>query len=122
MGVVLIVEDNVANLKLASFLVEKAGHTVLSAADAEAGLLLARERRPDLILMDVQLPGMDGMEAVRILKSDLSTRAIPVIAVTALAMKGDEERIREVGCDGYIAKPIRYQELLAAIGERLGPA
>ena len=103
MGVVLIVEDNVANLKLASFLVEKAGHTVLSAADAEAGLLLARERRPDLILMDVQLPGMDGMEAVRILKSDLSTRAIPVIAVTALAMKGDEERIREVGCDGYIA-------------------
>jgi two-component system cell cycle response regulator DivK len=119
MGVVLIVEDNAANMKLATFLVERAGHTVLSAADAEAGMLLARERRPDLILMDIQLPGMDGMEAVRALKADDATRSIPVIALTALAMKGDEERIREAGCDGYIAKPIRYQEFLTAIAERL---
>ncbi|MDB5218989.1 MAG: response regulator receiver, partial [Myxococcaceae bacterium] len=85
MGVVLIVEDNAANMKLASFLVEKAGHTVLTAVDAEAGLLLARERHPDLILMDIQLPGMDGMEAIRILKADDATRSIPVIALTALA-------------------------------------
>jgi two-component system cell cycle response regulator DivK len=119
MGVVLIVEDNAANMKLASFLVEKAGHTVLTAVDAEAGLLLARERHPDLILMDIQLPGMDGMEAIRVLKADDATRSIPVVALTALAMKGDEERIRAAGCDGYIAKPIRYQEFLTAIGERL---
>ncbi|MDB5220148.1 MAG: response regulator receiver, partial [Myxococcaceae bacterium] len=76
-------------------------------------------RHPDLILMDIQLPGMDGMEAIRILKADDATRSIPVIALTALAMKGDEERIRDAGCDGYIAKPIRYQEFLSAIGERL---
>jgi two-component system cell cycle response regulator DivK len=119
MGVVLIVEDNAANMKLASFLVEKAGHTVLTAVDAEAGLLLAREQHPDLILMDIQLPGMDGMEAIRVLKADDATRSIPVVALTALAMKGDEERIRAAGCDGYIAKPIRYQEFLTAIGERL---
>jgi two-component system cell cycle response regulator DivK len=120
MGKVLIVEDNAANMKLASFLVERAGHTVLPAADAETGLTLARERHPDLILMDIQLPGMDGLEAIRLLKADGETRSIPVIALTALAMKGDEERIRAAGCDGYIAKPIRYQELLEAIGERLG--
>jgi two-component system cell cycle response regulator DivK len=119
MGVVLIVEDNAANLKLASFLVDKAGHTVLAAADAEAGLLLARERHPDLIVMDIQLPGMDGMDAIRILKADPTTRSIPVIALTALAMKGDEERIRDAGCEGYLAKPIRYQEFLTAIGQRL---
>ena len=119
MGVVLIVEDNAANMKLASFLVMQAGHTVLGAADAEAGLMLARDRSPDLILMDIQLPGMDGMEAIRLLKADVATRAIPVIALTALAMKGDEERIREAGCDGYIAKPIRYQEFLKAVAERL---
>ncbi len=119
MRLVLIVEDNAANLKLASFLVERAGHTVIAAPDAEAGLLLARERQPDLILMDIQLPGMDGMDAIRILKADDTTRSIPVIALTALAMKGDEERIRGAGFDGYIAKPIRYQEFLTAIRERL---
>jgi two-component system cell cycle response regulator DivK len=120
MGVVLIVEDNAANMKLASFLLEKAGHEVLAAADAESGLMLARERHPDLILMDIHLPGMDGIEAIRLLKADAATRAIPVIALTALAMKGDEERIRDAGFDGYVAKPIRYQEFLVTIGERLG--
>jgi len=118
MAKVLIVEDNAANMKLAIFLIESAGHSVLSATDAEAGLTLARGERPDLILMDIQLPGMDGLEAIRLLKQDDSTRAIPVIALTALAMKGDEARIRAAGCDGYIAKPINYQEFLAAIASR----
>jgi len=118
MAKILIVEDNAANMKLAIFLIESAGHSVLSATDAEAGLTLAREERPDLILMDIQLPGMDGLEATRLLKEDESTHAIPVIALTALAMKGDEERIRAAGCDGYIAKPIKYQEFLATIASR----
>ena len=118
MAKILIVEDNAANMKLAIFLIESAGHSVLSATDAEAGLTLARGERPDLILMDIQLPGMDGLEATRLLKEDASTHAIPVIALTALAMKGDEERIRAAGCDGYIAKPIKYQEFLATIASR----
>lgn len=116
---VLIVEDNPTNMTLVVFLLQSAGYTVLSAADAEAGLTLAREERPDLILMDIQLPGMDGLEATALLKGDDATRAIPVIALTALAMRGDEERIRAAGCDGYIAKPMQYQELLAAIAAQL---
>jgi len=119
MAKVLIVEDNAANMRLAVFLLESNGHVVLSAANAEAGLTLARGEHPDLILMDIQLPGMDGLAAISELKRDTSTRAIPVIALTALAMKGDEERIRAVGCDGYIAKPIRYQEFLATIAAHL---
>jgi two-component system cell cycle response regulator DivK len=119
MATVLIVEDNPANMTLAVFLLQSVGHTVVSATDAEAGLTAARARQPDLILMDIQLPGMDGLEATALLKHDEATRAIPVIALTALAMKGDEERIRAAGCDGYIAKPIRYQEFLATIAAQL---
>lgn len=119
MTTVLIIEDNRANMTLATFLLESAGHKVLSATDAEAGLALARAQLPDLILMDIQLPGMDGLEATTLLKQDAATRAIPVIALTALAMKGDEERILAAGCDGYIAKPIRYQEFLAAVSGQL---
>src|SRR5688572_6028075 len=119
MATVLIVEDNPANMTLAIFLLESAGHTVLSATDAEAGLTLANSAQPNLILMDIQLPGMDGLEAAALLKRDKTTRAIPVIALTALAMKGDEERIRAAGCDGYIAKPIAYKEFLATIADRL---
>jgi len=102
-------------MTLAVFLLQSVGHTVLSATDAEAGLTLARTEQPDLILMDIQLPGMDGLEAAVLLKRDDATRAIPLIAPTALAMKGDEERIRAAGCDGYIVKPMRYKECLAAI-------
>ena len=116
---VLVVEDNPTNLTLAVFLLQSVGHTVLSATDAEAGLTLARDEQPNLILMDIQLPGMDGLEATAQLKRDESTRAIPVIALTALAMKGDEERIRAAGCDGYIAKPMRYQEFLATVAAQL---
>ena len=120
MARVLVVEDNPTNLTLATFLLESAGHVVLVATDAEAGLAIARSECPDLVLMDIQLPGMDGLEAIGILKSDETTRRIPVIALTALAMKGDEERIRAAGCDGYIAKPMRYQSFLATVAERLG--
>ncbi|MEA2624827.1 MAG: two-component system, cell cycle response regulator DivK [Candidatus Binatota bacterium] len=122
MAKVLIVEDNVANMKLAVFLLQSAGHDVLSTTSAEAGLTLARDEQPSLILMDIQLPGMDGLEATALLKQDAATRAIPVIALTALAMKGDEERIRAAGCDGYIAKPMRYQEFLAVVAATLAAA
>jgi two-component system cell cycle response regulator DivK len=119
MSRVLIVEDNTANMRLALFLLESAGHSVLTATNAEAGLTIAREEQPDLILMDIQLPGMDGLEATMLLKEDEATRAIPVIALTALAMVGDEARIRAAGCDGYIGKPMRYKEFLAAINTYL---
>jgi two-component system, cell cycle response regulator DivK len=119
MAKVLIVEDNPANMTLAVFLLQSAGHTVLSARDAEAGLTLARAEQPNLILMDIQLPGIDGLAATMLLKSDDLTRRIPVIALTALAMKGDEERIRAAGCDGYIAKPLSYKDFLAVISAQL---
>jgi len=120
MAKVLIVEDNPANMTLAIFLLESAGHVVINATDAEAGLTLARDEQPQLILMDIQLPGMDGLEATRLRKQDDATRGIPVIALTALAMKGDEERIRAAGCDGYIAKPLAYKDFLAIVSARLG--
>ena len=122
MATILLVEDNAANMKLAVFLLEHAGHAVITAPDAEAGLTIAREQRPDLILMDIQLPGMDGLAATELLKRDEATRAIPVIALTALAMKGDEARIRDAGCDAYIAKPMRYQEVLATVAAQLSRA
>ncbi len=119
MAKVLVVEDNAANLTLATFLLKSVGHEIISATDAETGVALARSEHPDLILMDIQLPGMDGLEATGLLKSDEATRAIPVIALTALAMKGDEARIRAAGCDGYIAKPLAYKEFLNAIAAQL---
>jgi two-component system cell cycle response regulator DivK len=122
MARILIVEDNAANMKLATFILESANHTVIAATDAEAGLTLARDQCPDLILMDIQLPGMDGLEATALLKQEPITRAIPVIALTALAMKGDEERIRAAGCDGYIAKPLDYKAFLATVKTHLEQA
>src|SRR5258706_3112048 len=115
MARVLIIEDNPANMKLASLLLLSAGHAVLRAVDAEAGLTLASAEPADVILMDVQLPGIDGLGATALLKKDPATAAIPVIALTAMAMKEDREKSRVAGCDAYIAKPLRYQELYAAI-------
>ena len=115
MARVLIVEDNPANLKLSSLLIRNAGHTVQCAVDAETGVAMARRDQPDLILMDVQLPGMDGLAATALLKNDPTTSWIPVIALTALAMKADHEKSQTAGCDAYIVKPVRYQELYAAI-------
>jgi len=119
MAKVLLIEDNATNMELAMFLLQSAGHTVLSATDAEVGLMLARDEQPELILMDIHLPGMDGLEATALLKRDQATHDIPVIALTALAMKGDEERIRAAGCDGYIAKPMRYRDFLATVAGQL---
>jgi two-component system, cell cycle response regulator DivK len=119
MSTILVVEDNAANMRLSTFLLESAGHTVVAAANAEIGLTLALDCRPDLILMDIQLPGMDGLQATGLLKKNEATRGIPVIALTALAMKGDEERIRAAGCDGYIAKPLAYKDFLGVIREHL---
>ena len=115
MPTVLVVEDNPTNMQLSTFLLESAEYHVVAATNAETGLTLARECHPDLILMDIQLPGMDGLQATALLKADASTRNIPVIALTALAMKGDEERIRAAGCDGYIAKPLDYKDFLTVI-------
>jgi two-component system cell cycle response regulator DivK len=112
---ILIVEDNPANMKLTTLLVRNAGHTALCAVDAETCLTLARAEQPQLILMDIQLPGMDGLAATRLLKKDPETAAIPIIALTAMAMKDDQEKTKLAGCDAYIAKPLRYQELYAAI-------
>ena len=115
MAKVLVVEDNPANMKLTSLLLKGAGHHVLPAVDAETGLRLALAEQPDLILMDIQLPGMDGLAATAILKQDPATASIPVIALSALAMKADKERSQTAGCDAYIVKPLRYKELYAVM-------
>jgi two-component system cell cycle response regulator DivK len=122
MARILVVEDNPANMKLATLLLRNAGHVALCAVDAETGLTLARAEQPDLILMDIQLPGMDGLAATALLKKDPATAAIPIIALTAMAMKEDREKTRAAGCDAYIAKPLRYQELYSAIDRLLAGA
>jgi len=109
-------------MKLTTLLVRNAGHTALCAVDAETGLALARAEQPQLILLDIQLPGMDGLAATRLLKKDSATAAIPIIALTAMAMKDDQEKTKAAGCDAYIAKPLRYQELYAAIDTLLARA
>jgi len=122
MARVLVVEDNPANLKLIALLLTNADHTVLSAVDAETAITVAYTQHPDLILMDIQLPGMDGLAATALLKNDPKTATIPVIALTALAMKEDQARSENAGCDGYIAKPLRYQELYETIDTLLAAA
>lgn len=119
MRTLLVVEDNPANMKLISLLLNKAGYFVLQADNASDGLMLAREHHPDLILMDIQLPSMDGLTATRLLKADPETEDIPVVALTAFAMRGDEEKIRAAGCDGYIAKPIQYRSFLTDLQQML---
>ena len=119
MPTILVIEDNATNMKLSTFLLESAGYTVVAATSAETGLTLAHEGHPDLILMDIQLPGMDGLQATALLKADEETKDIPVIALTALAMKGDEERILAAGCDGYIAKPLAYKDFLKVVAASL---
>jgi two-component system cell cycle response regulator DivK len=117
---ILIVEDNAKNLKLLRDVLQFKGYRVLAAETGEAGVTLACEQLPGLILMDVQLPGMSGDAAVRVLKADVRTRHIPVIALTAFAMKGDRERLLAAGFDGYIAKPIDIKELPKMVAEYLG--
>ncbi len=112
---ILIIEDNPQNMKLFRGILEKSGYTVLQAVEAKSGLDLAGQEKPDLILMDIQLPGMDGLTATGKLRADPETAAIPVIALTAFAMKGDREKMLAAGCDDYVSKPIRYKEFLATV-------
>lgn len=122
MARILIVEDNAANLKLAALLLAGEGYEVLQAENAEAGLRLAREAVPDLILMDVHLPGMDGLAAARLLKGDPLTKTIRIVALTAQAMSGDREKTEAAGCDDYISKPFHHQEFLRVVGHWLSPS
>lgn len=119
MAKILVVEDNAVNMKLACILLKKAGHIALCATDAETGLTLARTDQPNLILMDIQLPGMDGLAATALLKQDPATRSIPVIALTAMAMKADQEKSKLAGCDAHIAKPLSYRQLFSVIDQLL---
>ena len=108
---ILVVEDNERNLKLVRDVLQFAGYEVISACSGEQGVRLAHERRPDLVLMDLQLPAMDGTEALRVLREDPGARRIPVVAVTAFAMKDDRERALLAGFDGYLEKPINVRAL-----------
>ena len=108
---ILIVDDNPANLKLARVVLSGEGYLVRTAGDATEALAALQSFHPRLILMDLQMPGMDGFELTRRLKADPATRGMVIVALTAYAMKGDEERAREAGCDGYIAKPIDTRSL-----------
>ncbi len=114
-GRVLVVDDNPTNLKLAADVLAADGFDVERAVDADEALLAIRRRRPDLILMDVALPGMDGLTLTRKLKAEEETRGIRIVALTAFAMKGDEQKARDAGCDGYIAKPIDTRLLAAMV-------
>ena len=116
---ILIVDDNPVNLKLVRILLVGEGYDVRTAADAEEALQVLKESTPRLILMDVQLPGIDGLELTRRLKTDPATRDIKILGLTAYAMKGDEEKILAAGCDGYIAKPIDTRALPKVIGHYL---
>ncbi len=112
---ILIVEDNELNMKLFHDLLEAHGYATLQTRNGKDALQIAREHRPDLILMDIQLPEVSGLEVTRWLKADAELRSIPVIAVTAFAMKGDEEKIRQGGCEDYIAKPISVSKFIEAV-------
>jgi two-component system cell cycle response regulator DivK len=112
---VLIVEDNELNMKLFHDLLEAHGYDTLQTRDGVEALKIAREHKPDLILMDIQLPEVSGLEVAKWIKEDDSLRSIPIVAVTAFAMKGDEEKIRQGGCEAYIAKPISVAKFLETV-------
>jgi len=116
---VLIVEDNELNMKLFHDLLDAHGYKTVQTRNGMEALELARKHRPDLILMDIQLPEVSGLEVTKWLKEDEELRSIPVVAVTAFAMKGDEERIRAGGCEAYISKPISVSEFLATVKQFL---
>ena len=118
---VLVVDDNPVNMELATAVLTQGGHVVLQAGNAAAGIRIALESLPDLIFMDIQLPGMDGLEATRQIKANPITQHIPIYALTAFAMKGDEDRFRQAGCDGYLAKPLKYKDLLTVAQTVVNP-
>ena len=116
---VLIVEDNELNMKLFHDLLEAHGYATLQTKDGMKALSLAREHKPDLILMDIQLPEVSGLEVTKWIKEDENLKSIPVVAVTAFAMKGDEEKIREGGCEAYVAKPISVENFIKTVSDFL---
>jgi len=115
MSLILIVEDNEKNLKLVRDVLQVKGFSTIEAGSAEDGIKLAAERKPDLILMDIQLPGMNGIDALKALRADKATDMIPIVAVTASVMQQDRTLIMEAGFDGYIGKPINIKEFLDAV-------
>jgi len=115
MSLVLIVEDNEKNLKLVRDVLQVKGYETVDAGSAEDGLVLAREKRPDLVLMDIQLPGMNGIEALKALRADPATAAIPVVAITASVMQQDRQQIVGAGFDGFIEKPVNLKNLLDTV-------
>jgi CheY-like chemotaxis protein len=117
--VILIVEDDPKNLKLIRDLLQIRGYTTLEATDGKQGVDMAREKMPDLILMDIQMPVMDGFEAISILKADPVTKSIPIIALTAFAMQGDREKCMEAGCNDYITKPLDTRAFVTKVKEYL---
>ncbi len=121
MAHILIIEDNENNLYLSTFLLEKGGHRVTPARSGDEGIRLAEELRPDLVLLDIQLPGMDGYAVADHLRAQSSTADIPIVAVTSYAMAGDRERILSAGCQGYIEKPINPETFLDQILAHLTP-
>ena len=119
MKLILIVEDNDKNLKLVRDILQVKGYATIEAGNAEDGIVLARERKPDLVLMDIQLPGMSGIDAIGVLRADAATAAIPVVAVTASVMPQDRNKIMEAGFDAYIGKPINLKEFLDTVRNML---
>jgi two-component system, cell cycle response regulator DivK len=117
---VLVVEDNELNMKLFHDLLQASGYNILQTRNGLEAIDIAREHRPDLILMDIQLPEVSGLEVTKWIKEDDDLRSIPVIAVTAFAMKGDEERIRQGGCEAYLSKPISVATFLSTVKSYLG--
>ena len=118
---ILVIEDNPLNLELVRTLLEIHGYEVIDSGSAEEGIERARTEQPQLIFIDLSLPGTDGLTATQLLKADASTRHIPVVALTAHAMKGDDERARQAGCDGYMTKPIDTRSFPAAVARFLEP-
>jgi two-component system cell cycle response regulator DivK len=117
---ILVVEDNELSMKLVNDLLEFHDYEIFKATRGADAVRITREARPDLILLNLQLPDMSGLEVAHTLKADETTRAIPIVAVTAFAMRGDEERARAAGCDGYVPKPIRIQEFIQTVATFLG--
>ena len=112
---ILVIEDNQMNMMLVRDLLQLEGYNVIEAEDAETGIQMARENSPDLILMDIQLPGMDGLQATRIMGKETELKEIPIVALTSFAMKGDESMAKEAGCVGYITKPINIRSFVEMV-------
>ncbi len=115
--VILIVDDEPTNVKLLHVVLQKNGYTTLEAIDGKQGVGMARSQKPDVIIMDINMPVMDGLEATQILKKDESTKNIPIICISSSAMKGDKEKILQTGCDEYISKPIDIYKVLGIVAQ-----